>query len=66
MLKDADKRKLYDQFGEEGLKQQGHRGNSDPFDLFNSFGFNFGGAGRGQRNPQRMTALSLCGRSPSI
>eukprot|EP00744_Colponema_vietnamica_P014468 GILI01020258.1.p1 GENE.GILI01020258.1~~GILI01020258.1.p1 ORF type:complete len:406 (+),score=80.55 GILI01020258.1:67-1218(+) len=47
VLSDADKRRKYDQFGEEGLKEGGG-GNPfhDPFDIFEQFGFNFGGGGR--------------------
>jgi DnaJ-related protein SCJ1 len=53
ILKDKEKRAVYDQYGEEGLKQQAGRGGgggfTDPFDLFNSFGFGFPGGQRGQR-----------------
>jgi DnaJ-related protein SCJ1 len=55
VLKDKEKRQIYDKFGEEGLKQQGQRGGggfTDPFDLFNSFGFGFPGGGN-QRRDQR-------------
>jgi len=42
VLSDEDKRRIYDQYGEEGLK-----GNSqpmrNPFDIFSSFGFGGGG-----------------------
>lgn len=50
VLSDADKRKIYDQFGFEGLNQQGFSGeNINPFDIFNQFfkGANFGGNGNG-------------------
>lgn len=53
VLKDKEKRQIYDKFGEEGLKQQGGGGRggfTDPFDLFNSFGFGFGGQGRRERD----------------
>jgi len=53
VLSDADKRNIYDKYGEEGLKQQGGGGGGgggNPFDIFNTFfgggggfGFNFGG-----------------------
>jgi DnaJ-related protein SCJ1 len=33
-LSDADKRRKYDQYGEEGLKQANQRGGFDPFDIF--------------------------------
>jgi DnaJ family protein B protein 11 len=59
VLQDADKRNIYDKYGEEGLKQQGGGGGGgqrggDPFDIFNSFfggggGFGFGfGSGGGE------------------
>jgi len=44
-LSDADTRRVYDQYGHEGLKQhkqQGGGGHHDPFDVFNRF---FGGGG---------------------
>lgn len=47
VLSNPEKRSVYDQYGEEGLKQHeagGGRG-GDPFDLFNMFGF---GGGRSQ------------------
>ncbi|KAI3643578.1 hypothetical protein MP228_013133 [Amoeboaphelidium protococcarum] len=52
VLSDEEKRKLYDQFGEEGVKQQGQHGGfgggfHDPFDLFRQFGFGGHGGGRG-------------------
>ncbi|XP_022671501.1 dnaJ homolog shv-like [Varroa jacobsoni] len=49
VLVDADKRKQYDRYGEEGLKDVG-RGGGDPFaSFFGDFGFGFGGDERGQR-----------------
>jgi DnaJ family protein A protein 1 len=53
VLSDEKKRTLYDQVGEQGLKEGGGAGgfhNSDPFDIFNMFfgggGGPFGGGGR--------------------
>ncbi len=46
VLSDDKKRKIYDQYGKEGLDKQAQRGGGggmDPFDLFGSF---FGGGGR--------------------
>jgi len=44
VLNDADKRRIYDQYGEEGLKNGGGGGGGNPFDFFSNFGgFNFGG-----------------------
>jgi len=46
-LSDSQKREIYDQYGEEALKEGmgGRGGTHDPFDLFNSFfsGSPFGG-----------------------
>jgi len=48
VLSDEEKRRVYDQFGEEGLKQGGGGGPGafrNPFDIFSQFGF-------GQTQPQ--------------
>ena len=48
MLSDDEKRRIYDQYGEEGLKgnnQQFH----NPFDIFSQFG---GGSGFGRKLPR--------------
>lgn len=39
VLKDAEKRRIYDQYGEEGLKQQHQKGGGgfDPFDIFSKY-----------------------------
>ena len=45
VLSDKQKRATYDQFGHDGLNQQGFSSSSfDPFDIFNQF---FGGSGGG-------------------
>ncbi|KAI0386832.1 DnaJ-domain-containing protein [Hypomontagnella monticulosa] len=51
-LSDPESRKIYDQYGHEGLKQrsQGGGGHHDPFDLFSRF---FGGGGHYQRGQPR-------------
>jgi len=46
VLSDEDKRRKYDQYGEEGLKQQNQRGGFNPFDIFN---FNMRGGGGERR-----------------
>jgi len=51
VLSDPEKRRRYDQFGEEGVKQ-GQQQARDPFDLFSQFGF-FGGGGRQSQEEQR-------------
>lgn len=57
VLSDADKRRVYDQGGEEGLKQQQQQGNMnfhDPFQMFSQFGFgNMFGFGGGQQHEQQ-------------
>jgi hypothetical protein len=51
ILSDPQKRQMYDQYGEDAIKNdgQGMGGGVDPFDIFNSF---FGGGG-GQRRQQK-------------
>jgi len=39
VLTDDEKRRIYDQYGEEGLKEGGRGGFRNPFDIFQSFGF---------------------------
>lgn len=55
VLSDPEKRQLYDQYGEEGVKQGGG-GFSDPSSIFEQFfggGFGGFGGGGGRRGPQR-------------
>lgn len=58
-LSDETSRRIYDQYGHEGLKQHQQQGGGghhhDPFDLFSRF---FGGGGRGGQ-PQERTGPSL-------
>jgi DnaJ-class molecular chaperone len=45
ILMDPEKRKMYDEYGEDALRDGGASGGMhDPFDIFNSF---FGGGGGG-------------------
>eukprot|EP01112_Ceratiomyxa_fruticulosa_P001467 TRINITY_DN1160_c0_g1_i2.p1 TRINITY_DN1160_c0_g1~~TRINITY_DN1160_c0_g1_i2.p1 ORF type:complete len:370 (+),score=77.55 TRINITY_DN1160_c0_g1_i2:183-1292(+) len=55
VLSDPDKRRTYDQYGEEGLKQQGGGGGfTNPFDIFASFGgFKFQQGGGANSMQQR-------------
>jgi len=57
VLADEDKRRIYDQFGEEGLKQGGGHQARNPFDIFSSFGF--GGGGFQQQAPQERKGPSV-------
>jgi molecular chaperone DnaJ len=57
ILSDDEKRRIYDQFGHEGLKGRGYDPNfTDLSDIFSAFGdlFGFGGGGRGggRRGPR--------------
>jgi len=60
VLSDSDKRKTYDRYGEEGLKQreQGGGGGSG-CDVFSQFFGGFGGFGGGQREPEAPRAPDL-------
>ncbi|KAJ4953828.1 hypothetical protein NE237_030660 [Protea cynaroides] len=58
VLSDPDKRELYDQYGEDALKEGmgGGGGSHNPFDIFESFfgggAFGAGGSSRGRRQKQ--------------
>lgn len=57
VLSDEEKRKIYDQGGEEAVSQQEQRANQpaqDPFSIFEAFGF--GGAGRRASQEEPRTA----------
>ena len=56
VLSDEEKRRTYDQHGEEGLKNDGGGGGHDPFDIFSSF---FGGGGRRQGGGGRQQKQQL-------
>jgi len=49
VLSDDEKRRVYDQYGEEGLKSNGAQQFRSPFDIFSNFGF---GGGFGGHNHQ--------------
>ena len=62
VLKDSEKRKIYDQFGHEGLKGQGFSGFSGFEDIFSQFGDIFGdmfGMGGGRRATGAALRLDL-------
>ena len=62
VLRDTQKRRLYDQYGHEGLSSSGFHGFSDVSDIFSSFGdlfedfFGFGGRGRSSTRSRRGAA----------
>ncbi|KAJ3045938.1 DnaJ- protein scj1 [Rhizophlyctis rosea] len=51
VLTDDEKRRIYDQYGEEGLKQQGGGGFRSPHDIFSQFGF--GGFGHHHHHQEK-------------
>ena len=61
VLKDPEKRKIYDQFGHDGLKGQGFGGAQGFEDIFSSFGDIFEGffGGTGSRGRREQTGADL-------
>jgi molecular chaperone DnaJ len=59
VLKDPDKRQIYDQFGHEGLKGRGFSGPGGFEDIFSSFGDIFGDFFGGSRGPSTGADLRL-------
>ncbi len=60
VLSDAEKRRLYDQHGEQGIKEGGGGGGGfhSPMDIFDMFfGGGMGGMGGGRRGPKRTKNL---------
>jgi DnaJ-class molecular chaperone len=57
VLSDEEKKEVYDQYGEDGLKQheqgRGGGGGGGFDDVFSQFGFNFGGGGRRQQQERQ-------------
>mmetsp|Transcript_9841 Transcript_9841/g.30015 ORF Transcript_9841/g.30015 Transcript_9841/m.30015 type:complete len:386 (-) Transcript_9841:2569-3726(-) len=58
VLSDAEKRRTYDMYGEEGLQNNGGGGHHDPFDDFFEFGFG-GGGGRRRGRPEKRVGPSI-------
>jgi len=58
VLSDESKRRIYDQYGEEGLKQGGSGGAQfrNPFDIFSSFGF---GQQQGQQEQKKGVNIEI-------
>jgi len=59
VLSDEEKRRTYDQYGEEGLKDGGRAGFRSPFDIFSSFGFGGGGGGHGHVHQEQRKGPSI-------
>ncbi|MBN1905839.1 MAG: molecular chaperone DnaJ [Deltaproteobacteria bacterium] len=63
VLRDSEKRQIYDQYGHEGLQGTGFRGFSGFDDIFSSFGdifedfFSFGSGGRRRNRPVQGNSL---------
>lgn len=59
VLSDSDKRKIYDQHGEQGIKEGGGGGGGfhSPMDIFDMFFGGGGMGGRGPRGPRRTKNL---------
>jgi len=58
-LSDPEKRKTYDRYGEEGLKQAAQQpDHMDPFDIFSAFGFG-GGRPRGRPDTPKTPGLKM-------
>ena len=58
VLSDPEKRQLYDEYGEEALKEGGGRPQANPFDIFESF---FGGGGGGSRRGTNQSTVFVGG-----
>ena len=61
IIGDPEKRKIYDQHGEEGLKQHQANGGrqQNPFDIFSMFGFGGGGQNQEARTPDVTLPLQV-------
>ena len=62
VLSDPDKRQTYDRGGEEAVKLQEQRGNqpaTDPFSIFEQFGFGGFGMGGGRRGEERTPNVDI-------
>jgi len=59
VLSDDEKRRIYDQYGEEGLQQGGGNSFRNPFDIFANFGFGGGGGGGGHSHREQRKGPSV-------
>ena len=62
VLSDSDKRKTYDMGGEEAVKQKEQRDSqpqTDPFSMFEHFGFGGGGGRRGREEEPRTATVNI-------
>ncbi|CEM28628.1 unnamed protein product [Vitrella brassicaformis CCMP3155] len=59
ILSDDEKRSIYDNHGEEGLKQQHQESHMDPFDIFSAFGFGGGRRRKGRGEKEKTPNLDM-------
>ncbi|KAI9335889.1 hypothetical protein BDR26DRAFT_516089 [Obelidium mucronatum] len=59
VLSDDEKRRIYDQYGEEGLSGNNQNNFHNPFDIFSQFGFGGGGGGGRQQQERKGPEVTM-------